>query len=117
MSRLDNRINKTKSCWLWTGSKTREGYGQIWFERKPVYVHRFYFELLNGPIPNGKIVMHKCDVPLCVNPKHLTLGTHRDNMIDKIQKKEETGMKFKIRRVTPAMKSEMIRMKKLGLKK
>ncbi len=48
--------------------------------------HRFAWMLCNGKIPDGKLIMHTCDVPLCVNPTHLMLGTHLDNARDREQK-------------------------------
>ncbi len=73
-------------CWLWTASTIR-GYGQIASvvngKRRPVYAHRVAWELTNGPIQErGLNVLHKCDVPLCVNPNHLFLGTQQQNLAD-----------------------------------
>lgn len=79
------KVNKTETCWLWTAATIR-GYGQIASvvngKRTPVYAHRFSWELVHGPVPSGLWVLHHCDVPLCVNPEHLFLGTHTDNMRD-----------------------------------
>ena len=76
-------------CWLWTGGVT-SGYGQFaGNERLPsghprmVKVHRFSWSLVNGPVLDGLHILHRCDVPLCVNPKHLYAGTHTDNMADR----------------------------------
>ena len=76
-------------CWLWSGAVT-SGYGQFaGNERLPsghprmVKAHRFSWSLVNGPIPDGLHILHKCDVQLCVNPKHLYAGTHTDNMADR----------------------------------
>ena len=70
-------------CWLWSGAQTK-GYGKI---SKGDYLtaHRSSWALHFGD-PGGMIVCHKCDVPLCVNPDHLFLGTHQDNTQDMIQK-------------------------------
>lgn len=74
-------------CWIWLGSASGDGqYGRIRFNGKNWNVHRLLWELENGPIPNGFILCHKCDIGFCCNPKHLFLGTHQDNANDKIAK-------------------------------
>lgn len=87
--RLWNKVNKTDTCWLWTGHTQRNGYGQIsrGYRLGAAWVHRVSYELANGPIPKGLLVCHACDVPLCVNPAHLFLGTYADNARDAMQKK------------------------------
>src|SRR4051812_4788550 len=77
-------------CWLWLGSKDGNGYGQINRGARGlglVSAHRASYELAHGPIParpgwHGAVVMHECDVRLCVNPTHLRLGTQGDNLDD-----------------------------------
>lgn len=75
---------KVEECWIWTGAIVR-GYGKLGVGGRNggmVQAHRFSYQEFNGPIPDGMVVMHKCDVTACVNPDHLTLGTQTDNMDD-----------------------------------
>lgn len=78
-----NRIDKTGTCWLWTGTTNEYGYGIFLLPgEKPIRAHRYAYELWKGQIPEGRVVMHRCDNPPCVNPDHLDLGTKLDNNRD-----------------------------------
>ncbi len=81
-------VNKTETCWLWTasGSGVNGAYGGFNNGRKKVKSHRFSWEMHNGMIPDGLYVLHSCDVPRCVNPAHLFLGTKKDNTQDMLAK-------------------------------
>ena len=85
--RFFNHFTKIEGgCWLWCGGKHRLGYGLFKFNGKTRTTHRISWELHRGPIPSGLCVLHKCDVPACVNPEHLFLGTVDDNNKDKSTK-------------------------------
>lgn len=74
-------VEKTDSCWIWKGHKDRKGYGKTKLSGKRFGAHRLSY-LYHVCDPLDMHVLHKCDNPICVNPDHLFLGTHSDNMRD-----------------------------------
>lgn len=70
------------ACWEWTGSVDVSGYGYLSVNAVEIKAHRFSWSLVNGEIPDGLVILHKCDNPPCVNPDHLQLGTLLDNNLD-----------------------------------
>lgn len=72
-------------CLLWIGSVNEAGYGKLSAKRfgmRNLYAHRVSYELHNGPLKEGLEILHSCDVPACVNPRHLTLDTRLQNAAD-----------------------------------
>lgn len=78
------RKDETTGCWNWTASTAGKGYGQVRIPktRRNVYAHRLSWGLHRGEVPDGMMVLHKCDNPLCVNPAHLFLGDGGVNLQD-----------------------------------
>ncbi len=90
--RFNRRVKKTKTCWLWTGGTfhLRGGYGKVQINKKARRTNRVAWELHHGkPVPEGTVVRHKCDNPLCVRPEHLELGTQGDNIRDRVARGRE----------------------------
>lgn len=73
-------------CWLWNRYRNLDGYGRTRVAGHTVLAHRWSWELHHGPIPDGLCVLHRCDVPACVNPEHLWLGTQQENVADRDRK-------------------------------
>jgi len=80
------KTQKTHDCWLWQAAKNHNGYGIVSRRTGNQLAHRVAWALVNGPIPDGLYVLHKCDTPACVNPDHLSLGTQMENMRDMVNK-------------------------------
>lgn len=89
--RFDEIVDKLESgCWLWAGGKVKR-YGRIMVGDKTMAAHRFSYMRYKGEIPRGLVVRHKCDVMACVNPDHLELGTHEDNVDDRTARNRHYG--------------------------
>jgi hypothetical protein len=88
VARFHTKYQKADGCWPWTAGRFPRGYGMVNLGRDmrgrqfTTYAHRVSFVLAKGPIEPGQVVMHTCDVPACVNPDHLALGTQGDNIRD-----------------------------------
>lgn len=78
--RFWSKVDKSGDCWLWTDHLQQSGHARMSVNGKRELVHRLSWEMANKrPIPDGMMVLHKCDNPPCVRPKHLQLGTHKLN--------------------------------------
>lgn len=85
---LWQKVNKNgpNGCWVYSGACDRRGYGRPATGHKRYYAHRRSWEIHNGPIQKGLLVLHKCDNPPCCNPEHLFLGNDADNALDAARK-------------------------------
>ncbi len=80
--RLNSKTYVHDGHLLWAGALSGGGYGSIWTDGSPQKTHRVAWEIAYGPIPEGKLVLHRCNIPPCLLPWHLYLGTQADNIQD-----------------------------------
>ena len=83
---ISKTITTSIGCMEWQGHLDTCGYGSVHFLGKIKGLHRLIWELVKGIIPEGLQILHHCDNPPCINPNHLFLGTHQDNMADMVLK-------------------------------
>ena len=86
IKRFWSKVDKTDTCWLWTCSLDRDGYGLFGVDYKQWRAHRFAKHITDGLDKDNPVVMHTCDNPTCVNPNHLVNGTTRLNNKDRDRK-------------------------------
>lgn len=80
-------------CFLWIGALQKDGYGTLRSDGRSLLAHRAAWEAAFGTPPADKYVLHKCDVPWCVNPAHLYIGTQFDNMGDAVRRRRHSNSK------------------------
>jgi hypothetical protein len=90
-------------CWMWTGLPKATGYGYLTVDRRHIPAHRLSWSINNGrDIPDGLWVLHSCDTPMCVNPAHLRLGDHQENMRDVARRLRAAGERNSFHKLTEA---------------
>ena len=101
-------------CWLWNRGLNAYGYGSISIGKKNEGAHRFSYKLHKGEVPQGKWVLHKCDVNSCVNPDHLFLGTAKENYDDMVAKGRKAKFDYAFAKLSPNDVADIRRLREEG---
>ncbi len=80
-ARFWRHVEWSDGCWLWLGGTSGTGYGRFYDGERMVSAHRFSYELINGPIPEGRVIDHLCRTTLCVRQDHLEVVEQRENLL------------------------------------
>lgn len=110
-ARFWSKVDTTGVCWQWTAALNEHGYGIFSAggrSGRMHLAHRVAYELEHSPIPVGLQIRHACDNPPCVNPDHLSVGTHADNTLDRTSRgRQAKGTDFPHARLTDGLVAEI----------
>jgi len=119
----DDGTDDLNTCMIWTAGCFTNGYGSFSYKQNSFVAHRFSYQCYNGPIPEFNefgeklCVRHKCDIPLCVNPLHLKIGTNQQNSDDMVERnRQNKGMNVHTCILTEKQVLEVQRMLDNGIK-
>lgn len=79
-------VRSKDQCWIWVGYVTADGYGQFSIDDRCHHAHRVAYEIINGLIEEDGVVRHDCDTRRCCNPFHMKMGSHSDNVADRVER-------------------------------
>jgi hypothetical protein len=105
---------QTEGCWEWLAPIGKNGYGQLWVQKRFELAHRLSWILHNGPIPTGMCVLHKCDNKLCVRPDHFFLGTKGDNNTDRKRKGRNNAPRGSKNGMSKLTERDVVEIRELG---